>query len=120
MCRSQNTEKGDENRHRPDLPRLDTASEHAAPPTLVIWDKDVYIMNKVFTFDAKGNVLRMENVEEFPKKKVEKPADVTTQAGMKELVGDFFSKNFVRRYLAQNDRMGRGHKSEGRQLVDPV
>jgi len=52
-------------------------------------------MNKVFTFDAKGNVLRMENVEGFPKKKVEKPADVTTQAGMKELVEDFFSKNFV-------------------------
>ncbi len=60
-----------------------------------IWDKDVYIINQVFTFDAKGNILDVKNVEGFPKKKVEKPVDVGTQKGMKELVEDFFSKNFV-------------------------
>jgi beta-lactamase regulating signal transducer with metallopeptidase domain len=59
-----------------------------------IWDKDVYIMNMVFTFDAKGNILDTEDVEGFPQKKVVKPADISTQAGMKELVEDFFSKNF--------------------------
>ncbi|MEN6534234.1 MAG: M56 family metallopeptidase [Bryobacteraceae bacterium] len=33
-----------------------------------IWDKDVVTMNKVFTFDAKGNILDMEDVEGFPQK----------------------------------------------------
>jgi len=60
-----------------------------------IWDKEVMVMNQIFTFDAKGNILDVKDVEGFPKKKVEKPVDVTTQAGMKELVEDFFSKNFV-------------------------
>ena len=59
-----------------------------------IWGKDVVIANKVFTFDAKGNILDMEDVEGFPQKKVERPADVNTQTGMKELVEDFFTKNF--------------------------
>ncbi len=59
-----------------------------------IWDKDVMICNNVFTFDAKGNILDMADVEGFPQKKVTKPVDVSTQAGMKELVEDFFSKNF--------------------------
>jgi hypothetical protein len=30
----------------------------------------------------------------FPKKKVEKPVDVSTQKGMKDLVDDFFTKSF--------------------------
>jgi beta-lactamase regulating signal transducer with metallopeptidase domain len=60
----------------------------------IIWEKDTYIMNQVFTFDAKGNILNMENVEGFPQKKVEKPVNVGNQEGMKELVEDFFSKNF--------------------------
>ncbi len=59
-----------------------------------IWDKDIYTMNQVFTFDAKGNVLNVENVEGFPQKKVEKPVNLSTQEGIKELVEDFFSKNF--------------------------
>ena len=59
-----------------------------------IWDKDIYIMNQVFTFDAKGNLLDVEDVDGFPQKKAEKPVNVSTQAGMKELVEDFFSKNF--------------------------
>ena len=58
-----------------------------------IWDKDIYVMNQVFTFDAKGNILNMENAEGFPQKKVEKPANVSTQQAMKELVEDFFNKN---------------------------
>ena len=59
-----------------------------------IWDKETTIVNVVFTFDAKGNILAMENVEGFPQKKVEKPVNVSTQEGMKELVEDFFSKNY--------------------------
>jgi beta-lactamase regulating signal transducer with metallopeptidase domain len=59
-----------------------------------IWGKDVVIINKVFTFDDKGNMLKMEDVDGYPKKKVVEPADVTTQAGMKRLVEDFFTKNF--------------------------
>lgn len=59
-----------------------------------IWDRDVHIVNRVFTFDAKGNILDMEDVEGFPQKKVEKPVNASTQEGMKELVEDFFTKNF--------------------------
>jgi hypothetical protein len=59
-----------------------------------IWEKDVYIVNMVFTFDAKGNILDTEDVEGFPQKKEVKPVDISTQDGMKELVEDFFSKNF--------------------------
>jgi beta-lactamase regulating signal transducer with metallopeptidase domain/protein involved in polysaccharide export with SLBB domain len=59
-----------------------------------IWDRDVYVMNLVFTFDNKGNIIRRDNVEGFPQKKIEKPIDVNTQEGMKERVEDFFSKNF--------------------------
>ncbi len=32
-----------------------------------IWDKDVKIMNQVFTFDAKGNFVSVKNIEGFPK-----------------------------------------------------
>ena len=59
-----------------------------------IWDKDVLIANQVFTFDAKGNILDVKDVEDFPRKKVKKPVNVNTQEGMKELVEDFFSTNF--------------------------
>jgi beta-lactamase regulating signal transducer with metallopeptidase domain len=59
-----------------------------------IWGKEVMIANQVFTFDAKGNILDVTDVEGYPKKKVEKPKDVNTQKGMKDLVEDFFSKNF--------------------------
>lgn len=57
-------------------------------------DKDVYVANQVFTFDAHGNILKVENVAGFPHKQVQKPADVSTQQGMQELVLDFFRKNF--------------------------
>ena len=59
-----------------------------------IWDRDVFIMNKVFTFDAKGNPIRMKDVDGFPKKKAEKPVDTSTKKGMIELVEDFFRNNF--------------------------
>ena len=59
-----------------------------------IWGKDVVTMNKVFTFDAKGNIVNMEDVAGYPKKKVAKPVNVNTQDGMKELVESFFSGNF--------------------------
>ena len=59
-----------------------------------IWDRDIYTMNQVFTFDGKGNILDVEDIGGFPQKKVERSADVSTQEGLKELVEDFFSKNF--------------------------
>ncbi len=59
-----------------------------------IWDRDVYIMNMVFTFDAKGNIISRENVVGFPQKKVEKPVNAGTQEGMKELVEKFFGENY--------------------------
>ena len=59
-----------------------------------IWGKKVVIDNKIFTFDAKGNILDMKDVEGYPKKKIVKPPDVNTQAGMKELVEGFFQSNF--------------------------
>jgi beta-lactamase regulating signal transducer with metallopeptidase domain len=78
-----------------------------------IWDRDVYIMNMVFTFDAKGNILSRENVEGFPQKKVIKPADVSTQQGMKELVEDFFSKNFRDVTSRDNPEWGEVTKAAG-------
>ena len=59
-----------------------------------IWDRNVYVMNMVFTFDAKGNILSRENVAGFPQKKLEKPVNVNSQAGLQELVEDFFRSNF--------------------------
>jgi hypothetical protein len=59
-----------------------------------IWGKDVYTMNKVFSFDAKGNILNMEDVAGYPKKKIAKPVNVNTQDGMKDLVERFFHENF--------------------------
>ena len=38
---------------------------------------------------------------------------------MKELVEDFFSKNF-RDITARNDRVGAGHQRERRQFFDPL
>lgn len=55
-----------------------------------IWDREVMIFNQVFTFDAKGNFLRMEHVPGYPQKKVEKPIDLTTQAGLQALVEKAF------------------------------
>ena len=37
-------------------------------------------MNKMFTFDAKGDILDMEDVEGFPQKKFEKPVNVRTRS----------------------------------------
>ncbi len=59
-----------------------------------IWDHDVYAMNLVFNFDTKGNIINMENVEGFPHKQVEKTVNANTKEGMKELVEDFFGKNY--------------------------
>ena len=60
-----------------------------------IWDREVLVMNQVFSFDAKGNFTGVNNVEGFPQKKVVKPADVSTQQGMKDLVEHFFTENFI-------------------------
>jgi len=59
-----------------------------------IWDKDVVIMNQVFTFDEQGNPVGMTHVEGFPKKKSARKVDISTKEGMIELVEDFFRNNF--------------------------
>jgi hypothetical protein len=59
-----------------------------------IWDKDVYIMNQVFTFDPEGNPVGMRHVAGFPKKVPKKKIDTSTKQGMIALVEDFFTKNF--------------------------
>ena len=51
-------------------------------------------MNQVFTFDAKGQFVSVKDVDGFPKKEGEKPADTSTKQGMIELVEDFFRNNF--------------------------
>jgi len=62
--------------------------------SITIRNGDVYIMNEVFTFDAKGNIVNLEDVRGFPQKEVEKPVNAGTKEGMKELVEDFFGKNY--------------------------
>lgn len=59
-----------------------------------IWDKDVYVINQIFTFDPEGNPVSMKHVDGFPKKKPDKKIDTSTKQGMIELVEDFFTKNF--------------------------
>jgi len=59
-----------------------------------IRDKGVFIMNQVFTFDAKGNIVDIEDIDGFPIRRVDQPVNVNTQEGMKSLVEDFFNKNF--------------------------
>lgn len=60
----------------------------------LIWDQEHQIMCQVFTFASDGKFLRFENVAGFPKEKVQKQVDVSTQEGMIDLVEEFFSKNF--------------------------
>ena len=59
-----------------------------------IWEKDTQVMNQVFTFDRAGKFVCFTNVAGFPKPKQAKPADTSSDAGMKELVADFFKNNF--------------------------
>lgn len=59
-----------------------------------IWDKDVMLMNKVFTFDSEGQFVKVTNVPGYPREKEEKIADTTTKEGMIDLVDDFFRNNF--------------------------
>jgi hypothetical protein len=57
-------------------------------------DKGTFINNRVFTFDASGNIIDTQDIDGFPVKKVEAPASLNTPEGIKALVEDFFSKNF--------------------------
>ena len=59
-----------------------------------IWDKDIMIVNQVFTFDPKGNPVGVRHVEGSPKKKPARMVDTSTKEGMIELVNEFFRKNF--------------------------
>jgi hypothetical protein len=50
-------------------------------------DEKAVIANQLFTFDAKGNILKTQDLPGYPKKAM-------TQARMKELVNDFLAQNF--------------------------
>jgi hypothetical protein len=77
-----------------------------------IWDKDIMIMNSVFTFNPMGNPVGMKHVEGFPKKKPPRKVDVNTQEGMIDLVEDFFTKNFRDITQRQTIEWGRAVKDE--------
>ena len=60
-----------------------------------IRDRETMIANQVFTFDAKGGVVSVKDVEGFPQKQALEPADASTQEGLIRLVADFFRKNYM-------------------------
>ncbi len=63
----------------------------------VIWDKDKYLANQIFTFDKHGNYLNARKVEGFPKSlgTVPVPAeDISSKEAVKKLVNKFFSRNY--------------------------
>jgi hypothetical protein len=59
----------------------------------LIWDKDRILFYFDLTFDKDGNFVNLNHVEGYPKP-VEKP-DGTTLEGVKKLVEQFFSRNFI-------------------------
>ena len=59
-----------------------------------IWDKDVMIMNYIYTFDPQGKCFSEVSVAGYPKKEEKKIPDITTKQGMMNLVEDFFSNNY--------------------------
>ena len=62
----------------------------------------------MFTFDAKGNILNMEDVAGYPEKKIAKSQSTSTRrAGMKELVERFFRENFHDITFRESAGMGR-------------
>jgi len=64
---------------------------------MIIWDKDKFMANQLFTFDKDGKYLNVKKVEGFPKPlgSVEIPAeDVSTKESVQKLVEKFFSRNY--------------------------
>jgi hypothetical protein len=59
-----------------------------------IGDKDVLIMNEVYTFDSEGAFVKVEKVPGYPKPETGEKRDVSTKQGMMTLVEDFFAHNF--------------------------
>lgn len=65
-----------------------------------IWDKEILMMNQVFTFNRKGNFVSFKNMEGFPKKLGQKVPDflknikVDTKEGLTALVENFFKQNY--------------------------
>jgi hypothetical protein len=51
-------------------------------------------MDQTFTFDARGNIVDVQDVAGFPQKKAAKTVDAGTEAGLKSLGEDFFDSNF--------------------------
>jgi hypothetical protein len=59
-----------------------------------IWDKDVYVVNQVYTFDAEGNILGVEDVQGFPQRRTDEAVDVGTEEEIRKLVEVFFNHNY--------------------------
>jgi hypothetical protein len=64
---------------------------------MIIWDKDKFLANEIFTFDKDGTFLNVQKVKGFPKSlgSVEvPPQDVSTKESIQKLVEKFFSRNY--------------------------
>ncbi|MHC4213190.1 MAG: M56 family metallopeptidase [Planctomycetota bacterium] len=64
---------------------------------MIIWDKDKFLANEIFSFDKDGKFLKVQKVEGFPKSlgSVEIPQeDVSTKEAVQKLVEKFFSRNY--------------------------
>ncbi len=72
-----------------------------------IWDREKKMMNQVFTFDASGMFVQVEDVKGFPEDAPKKVIDTSTDQGMKELVEDFFTKNY--RDITSRETVEWGH-----------
>ena len=59
-----------------------------------VWGRDVYVMNKIFSFDAKGNLLSMDDEPGYPRKRADAPVNVGSSEGLKALVEGYFANNF--------------------------
>jgi hypothetical protein len=67
-------------------PSLEAAREDFNRKKDALWQEFVNQRDRI--------IISIENVAGFPRKKVEKPVNAGTAEGMKELVEDFFGKNF--------------------------
>ncbi len=64
---------------------------------MIIWDKDKFLANEIFTFDKDGKFVKVEKVEGFPKSLgtvAVPPEDVSTKEAVQKLVEKFFTRNY--------------------------
>ena len=65
---------------------------------MIIWDKDKFLANEIFTFDKGGKFVKAEKVEGFPKSLGTvpvSPEDVSTKEAVQKLVEKFFTRNYL-------------------------